>query len=369
MKDYLGNKEISYLKLSITRQCNLRCRHCFVDKRGQHMEMTVAKKSINLLLSSAGKIKVLIIYGGEPLLHPNLADIIAYAKKKALEKNKKILVAVPTNGTLLDKNTLRVFKKHNVKLSISLDGGKSVHNQNKKFENGQGTFDIIAKNIPVAIKMMGKDNVSALMTVDPKFSHKLYDNFISVLGMGFSNVHIDVVHGIKWNKRQIQEISTQFKKITKYVIWEIAKKNFIYLRPLFSPFNLGILKEGGRISKCPFYCDLEIYPGGEVAFSQFLINLPNKKERQKYIVGDMRSGRVSKKFERCSFSDDVTCSNCWTGYYQGIRDPKRDGQEAIMAVKGGMDAMARDIMREAGENKLFKKYISLARSVIRGNLD
>jgi uncharacterized protein len=333
------------------------------------MEMPVAKKSIDLLLNSAGKIKVLIIYGGEPLLHPHLADIIAYAKKKALEKKKKILVAVPTNGTLLDEKILRVLKKHNVKLSISLDGGKNVHNKNKKFENGQGTFDIIAKNIPLAIKMMGRDNVSALMTVDPKFSHKLYDNFISVLGMGFSNVHVDVVHGVRWDKCQIQEISTQFKKITEHVIKEIRKKNFIYLRPLFSPFNLGILQGGGEISKCPFYCDLEIYPGGEVAFSQFLINLPNKKDRQKYIVGDMSSGGFSQKFERCSFSQDVTCASCWTEYYQGIRDPKRDGQEAIMAIKGGMDAMAGDILREAHKNKLFKDYVSLARAVIRGNLE
>lgn len=74
------SKEIFSLKLSITTACNLNCRYCFVTKNSRYIDLETAYKAIDFFLLSKGEKKILILYGGEPLLHPSLKTIILYTK-------------------------------------------------------------------------------------------------------------------------------------------------------------------------------------------------------------------------------------------------------------------------------------------------
>jgi len=100
-RDYLNfSKEIYALRLSITTGCILGCKYCFVKKTNQMMDFLTAQKAIDLLLISPGKKKLLLIYGGEPLLHPSLKKIILLALDKAKNLKKELDISLATNCLL-----------------------------------------------------------------------------------------------------------------------------------------------------------------------------------------------------------------------------------------------------------------------------
>ena len=150
------NTRAKQLTLQVTQQCNLRCEYCtysgIYNRNRTHsskrMSWEVAKKSIDFFLKRNIAISEIVIgfYGGEPLLEFDLIKkCVKYAKQQV--EGKTIVFNMTTNGTLLNDEIVDFLVEHDFKLSISLDGSKSEHDKNRKFLNGQGSFDIIINNI------------------------------------------------------------------------------------------------------------------------------------------------------------------------------------------------------------------------------
>lgn len=109
---------LRYLELQITDRCNLRCRHCYID-RSRDRELSV--EMIERVLSEFERLQGLrlLITGGEPLLHRRFGEVNALLPRYAF---RKILF---TNGLLLDKGLLAGLAVDEVQLSI--DGMERGH--------------------------------------------------------------------------------------------------------------------------------------------------------------------------------------------------------------------------------------------------
>ena len=84
-----------YCQLIVTRRCNLACGYCNeYDKVSQPVPFDVLCQRIDHLTGQLG-VTIMDFLGGEPLLHPQLPQLIAYAKEKGCWTN------VITNGFLL----------------------------------------------------------------------------------------------------------------------------------------------------------------------------------------------------------------------------------------------------------------------------
>ena len=99
--------------------CNLRCRHCRrLEEAAKPApgELTTAEaRELIEQLEDAGA-KILILSGGEPLLRPDIFELGTFAHQKGL------MVALATNGTLIDTAIARRIKETGIKrVSISLD--------------------------------------------------------------------------------------------------------------------------------------------------------------------------------------------------------------------------------------------------------
>ena len=112
-------RNIDYLRVSLTSNCNLRCQYCMPEQKiKQTEEMLSQKNLIHLveLISSTG-IKKIRLTGGEPLLYPNIEDLII--RFKAIQGIEKIVLT--TNGILLS-NKVDVLKKAGISgINLSLD--------------------------------------------------------------------------------------------------------------------------------------------------------------------------------------------------------------------------------------------------------
>ena len=94
--------------------------------------------------------------GGEP----TTAGVEYFEKfHKLIEKynTKNIIVnfAIQTNGTLLNKKWLELFKKYNYLVGLSLDGNKDIHDKFRIDSKGEGTFSKVLE----AAKMLKKADV------------------------------------------------------------------------------------------------------------------------------------------------------------------------------------------------------------------
>lgn len=109
----------------------------------KRMSFETAKKGIDFLLEhsiDSERINI-AFYGGEPLLEFNLLkDIVAYVEENAVGRDFSF--SITTNGTMVTEEIVKYFIQHNIQMSISLDGPKRVHDDNRRFANsGVGSFD------------------------------------------------------------------------------------------------------------------------------------------------------------------------------------------------------------------------------------
>lgn len=91
--------------------------------------------------------KIVVWHGGEPLLAPpDFFDEATERIKKHLPEDTELLTKIETNATLLSDPHLKVFKKHNTRVGISLDGDSET-NAGRVYANGRETFDSVMEAV------------------------------------------------------------------------------------------------------------------------------------------------------------------------------------------------------------------------------
>ena len=114
-------RQITYLRLSVTELCNLRCRYCMPEDgvcKKRHEEMLTQEEMIMAIRAAAALgIRKLRITGGEPLVKSNIVELCrAAAAVDGIEE-----ICLTTNGTLLPKLAAPLREAGVRRLNISLD--------------------------------------------------------------------------------------------------------------------------------------------------------------------------------------------------------------------------------------------------------
>lgn len=118
-----------------TNACNMYCAHCYRDagvKASEELSTEEAKKLLSEI-ARAG-FKIMIFSGGEPLMRPDILELVEYAASLSL------IPVFGTNGTLITKTMAEDLKKAGAKgMGISLDSlSKEKHD---KFRAYKGAWD------------------------------------------------------------------------------------------------------------------------------------------------------------------------------------------------------------------------------------
>ena len=120
MTDRFG-RNISYLRISVTELCNLRCRYCMPEEgvcKKRHEEMLREDEMIQAVEAAASLgITKLRITGGEPLVKKNIVSI--FRRAAAVEGIRE--VCLTTNGILLPALAVPLKEAGVKRLNISLD--------------------------------------------------------------------------------------------------------------------------------------------------------------------------------------------------------------------------------------------------------
>ena len=184
---YLEHKMQS-VTLELTEKCNLRCKYCIYGKDysdyrdfgNQEMSIDVAKKSIDFLVEHHGDDEYHIgFYGGEPLLcFDMIKQIVSYAKEKCV--NKPVYFSMTSNMTLMSKEMAEYFASiENFTIMCSIDGPEYIHDENRIYPDGKGTFKDAIKGVRlIADAYRNKNNAPILFSVviNPPYNPQKFDS-------------------------------------------------------------------------------------------------------------------------------------------------------------------------------------------------
>ncbi|WP_419659094.1 radical SAM domain protein [Desulfosarcina variabilis str. Montpellier] len=165
--------------------CNLRCRHCYINP-DQHGENTLDIDTINhwlALFADRHPASNLILLGGEPTLHPDLAQAVKSARGLGYAS-----VTIDTNGYLFHNILDRVTPDELDFFSFSLDGPRPEINDPLR---GAGCFDACTKGIAAA-KARGFA-ISLIYTVSRANIDHLHHMPALVQQMGVDRFFIQVI--------------------------------------------------------------------------------------------------------------------------------------------------------------------------------
>ena len=131
----------------LTRNCNLACIHCRASAaNGPHEgELSTAecRRIIDDIVGFSAP--TVILTGGEPLMRPDLFDIIEYGQEKGL----RMVIAV--NGTFLDESTAERLKASGIKrVSLSVDG--KDRQSHDSFRGVSGSFEAVTHAADILLK-------------------------------------------------------------------------------------------------------------------------------------------------------------------------------------------------------------------------
>lgn len=117
---FIQSKFPSAIELELTNECNMLCPHCprttSMTRKVGFMDLDLVK-GIILEMSQHKRTMLRIVGLGEPALHPDLKEILAYAK------NHKLVTEFTTNGSIFHFLTLEEIIDSGISyLGISIDG-------------------------------------------------------------------------------------------------------------------------------------------------------------------------------------------------------------------------------------------------------
>ena len=131
--------------IQINGACNQKCLFCNRPPENTNksfVKKETIKKNLDSLLKGK-EVKRIIFTGGEPLLHPDLDEFIAYAKKLGFTTE------IQTNGTLLDPPRLRTLKRAGLDI-INFAFHSHKKEMSDKLRGVDFGFETIIKNIKLA---------------------------------------------------------------------------------------------------------------------------------------------------------------------------------------------------------------------------
>ncbi|HMW17129.1 MAG TPA: heme d1 biosynthesis radical SAM protein NirJ [Accumulibacter sp.] len=205
---------------NLIRRCNLTCRHCYSISADKDFAGELTLDEIFTVMDDlkAFRVPVLILSGGEPLLHPEIFTIARRAKAMGF------YVGLSSNGTLIDETRIEAINECQFDyVGVSLDGIGATHD---RFRRQVGAFAASLHGIRLCRDRGVKVGVRYTMTqgnaedlprllelVDEEGVDRFYFSHLNYAGRGNRNRQEDARHRLTrwamdllfetcWNDRQ-----------------------------------------------------------------------------------------------------------------------------------------------------------------------
>jgi len=289
------------LSWNVTRECNLKCSHCYINATDKKLENELTTEEGKRLIDQICEISrpLLVLSGGEPLLRPDIYELIQYGSNRGLK------MGLGSNGSLINDIVAKKLKKSGIAtVSISIDS--HIAAQHDDFRGVIGSWEKAVN----AIKVLHANNI--LVQVNTTLTHDNYDQIDDIMSLsesiGVENFHLFFLvptgRGVKMDDISPQKyedmITNTFVKVSKHRL---------NVRPSCAPQFMRIAQGLGLdmrqwIRGCiagMYYC--RIYPNGDITPCPYL---PVK-------VGNVRENSFKEIWQNADMFKTLCDPNTLTG--------------------------------------------------------
>ncbi len=202
---------------NVGRRCNLRCVHCYSHSRDLDYTGELSREEGMRLIDDLGDfgVPVVLFSGGEPLMRPDIFELIARAR----EKNMRAVLS--TNGTLIVPDIAARLKDCGLSyVGVSLDGLKET---NDRFRGASGAFDRALEGIRTCLSSGIK--VGLRFTMSRRNAHDVGGIFDLIEQEGIPRVcFYHLVYAGRGSKLVDEDLSHEESRKVVDLIMERARK-------------------------------------------------------------------------------------------------------------------------------------------------
>lgn len=184
--------------LLITEECNLNCVYCYEHfKNHAKMDFATAKVILDEFYSNTlpGDTVLIEVFGGEAFTNFNLIkQIDDYVMNKYGDRTN--LFETTTNGTLVHGEIQKWLydRRDRYDISLSLDGTRDMHNKNRPFLSGDGSYD----KIDIDFFLNTWSDCQAKLTMSTLSMPNLAEGIMHLHELGFV-CDATLSTGVNWN--------------------------------------------------------------------------------------------------------------------------------------------------------------------------
>ena len=144
--------ETRLLILQPTPFCNIDCDYCYLPHRSDRSRMSIetVRQAAERLRDDglAGANLTVVWHAGEPLVAPPAFYEEAFGVlQAALGAHTRVSHSIQTNATLVDDAWCALFKRHAVRIGVSVDGPARLHDAHRRTRAGGGTHALVLRGM------------------------------------------------------------------------------------------------------------------------------------------------------------------------------------------------------------------------------
>lgn len=333
----------------ITRSCNLSCAHCraaaeFGAYTGE-LSLEEIKKVIDNIVTISNPI--IILTGGEPLLRPDIWEIIDYCHEKGA------MPVVGTNATLIDDAMAAKLAEHKIpRISVSIDFATAE--EHDAFRGEVGCFDSAIEGIKAAKRHGVGVQINTTVTKANVAELPAIHDLAEALGVDAFHIFMLVPTG---RGSDLIDIELSPEESEKALTWayERQKTSPLHFKPTDSPHYYRIIrqlakKEGKKVTREEYGLDAMTRGClGGITFG-FISHMGDVQPCGYF---DMQLGNVKEK----PFSEIWTDSPVFNDLRDYSKLKGKCGACEYKAVCGGCRARALEVTGDYMESEPYCAYI------------
>lgn len=294
-----NSSETSQMKrceMIITEYCNFKCPYCrglkdeiYGDRKIKQLSLDEIKHNIDMWCLNE-PLENIRFSGGEPTLHPNILDVVRYAKERGITR-----IALSTNGSNKMELYEELVKAGVNDFSISLDA--CCADDGDKMAGGiKGSWDIVINTIRELSKLT---YVTVGVVLTPENIDKTIDTIRFAHGLGVADIRI--ISAAQYNEPipRLNEVEAEIvdaHPILKYRIKHFAEGKNVR----------GMVETDS--AKCGLVLDDSVI-AGDFHFP-CVIYMREKGEPVGLVTNNMRAERKAWYENHDCFKDDICRKNC-----------------------------------------------------------
>lgn len=308
--------EIMEVTWDVTSECNLSCKHCYVEQQNTGSMSEKRERKLVEELAEMG-IEKIALSGGEPFLKKNLKKLVGDMRDHGMK------ISFLTNGTVMDYDVIERAEPESIQVSI--DGTKEFHDSFRGVPSYDRAIETLKKIKNFHFLSVGvnttvlKDNckqIDELLEQIHPFIDAHRSNLLVPVGRGKLIIDhtleptevIDLARDLFRLETVYPDISFTFPR--EYVAQKALLSGEIGPR-VFREYVDGC-------SVCRTYQSISITPNGNVLPCVFLQNnvLGNLKRKTLTEILDERKAKTD--LEKCSCKYVKECDPCPARVVKGI---------------------------------------------------